>query len=81
MRRGAKWKSLNPIPPRTHQALSPLDPYLGLRDCLRRMVREEGALALYRGMGFRLCYLVPLTAVQVLPLSFFFSSAFPLCRC
>ena len=58
-------KAPTTTPPSPRQALSPLDPYLGLGDCLRRMVREEGVGSLYRGMGFRLCYLVPLTAVQV----------------
>jgi hypothetical protein len=29
------------------------------------MLREEGPAALYRGMGFRLCYVMPFAAVQV----------------
>lgn len=46
------------------QALSNLAPYTGARDCLLRMVKEEGAVSLFRGIGPRLLYVAPFAAVQ-----------------
>lgn len=38
--------------------------YTGVADCLARVCREEGVLALYRGLPPRLLSVVPMVAIQ-----------------
>ena len=46
------------------QGASSLSPYVGALDCVTRMLREEGALSLFRGLIPRLLYVAPFGAVQ-----------------
>ena len=46
------------------QGASSLTPYAGVLDCLARMLREEGASSLFKGLLPRLLYVAPFGAVQ-----------------